>query len=199
MNRIGWLVLITVVATLFAPPTLAHESRAVLAASPETLGHVHFPISCSLAAQEQFDRALAMLHSFWFPQATEAFIAITQSEPDCAMAHWGVAMSQRWNQVEIQRRAASAWVAQTEGKKDEALQLMRSAADLEDASEKHVAMENRPWPMHDLLGELILETNQPARALDEFEASLKTSRNRLRGLYGAARASELSGAFVGTR
>jgi len=91
------------------------------------------------------------------------------------------------------------WVAQTEGKKDEALQLMRSAADLEDASEKHVAMENRPWPMRDLLGELTLETNQPARALDEFEASLKTSRNRLRGLYGAARASELSGAFVGTR
>jgi len=68
MNRVGWLVLITLVATLFAPPTLAHESRAVLAASPETLGHVHFPISCSPAAQEQFDRALAMLHSFWFPQ-----------------------------------------------------------------------------------------------------------------------------------
>src|SRR5215471_6742342 len=135
MNRIGWLVLTTLVATLFAPPTLAHESRAVLAASPETLGHVHFPISCSLAAQEQFDRALAMPHTFWFPQATPAFIAITQSEPDCAMAHWGVPMSQRWNQVEIQRRAASAWVAQTEGKKDEALQLMRSAADLEDASE----------------------------------------------------------------
>ena len=79
MNRIGWLVLITLVATLFAPPTLAHASRAVLAASPETLGHVHFPISCSPAAQEQFDRALAMLHSFWFPQATQAFIVITRA------------------------------------------------------------------------------------------------------------------------
>jgi tetratricopeptide (TPR) repeat protein len=96
-------------------------------------------------------------------------------------------------QVEIQRRAASAWVAQAEGKKNEALQLMRSAADLEDASEKHVAMENRLWPMRELLGELLLESNQPARALEEFEVSLKTSRNRLRGLYGAARASELSG------
>lgn len=97
MNRIGWLVLIALVAMLFAPPTLAHESRAVLAASPETLGHVHFRISRSAAAQEQFDRALAMLHSFWFPQATRVFIAITQTEPDCAMAHWGVAMSQRGN------------------------------------------------------------------------------------------------------
>jgi tetratricopeptide (TPR) repeat protein len=506
MNWSGWLVLvtlITLIATVSPDPALAHDNRVVLAASPETLGRVHFAISCSPAAQEQFDRALAMLHSFWFPPTTQAFTAITQSEPDCAMAHWGVAMSQRGNpllgapargametgraaiekartlgaktqperdyiaaletyfkdwetvdhprrvlayekamedvhlryptdpeaatlyalalneaimvlpadktyarhlkaagilervlathpdhpgalhylihsydfpplasrglpaarrydavassaphalhmpshiysmvgmwpesitanlaalavaktyvhamdfavyaylqgaqdaaakrmaeeaaallkaqapaatltptagvlavhtavaaiparlaiergawmeaaalqphpstpaadaithftramgaarngdvtsarkdieqlvslrdtlrgakqeywveQVEIQRRAASAWVAQAEGKKNEALQLMRSAADLEDASEKHVAMENRLWPMRELLGELLLESNQPARALEEFEVSLKTSRNRLRGLYGAARASELSG------
>jgi hypothetical protein len=51
------------------------------------------------------------------------------------------------DQVEIQRRAAVAWVAQAEGKKNEALKLMRSAAALEDASEKHVAMENRLWPL----------------------------------------------------
>jgi hypothetical protein len=47
------------------------------------------------------------------------------------------------DQVEIQRRAAAAWVAHAEGKKDEALKSMRSAAALEDVSEKHVAMENR--------------------------------------------------------
>ena len=97
------------------------------------------------------------------------------------------------DQVEIQRRAAVAWVAHAEGEKAEALKSMRSAADLEDASEKHVAMENRLWPMRELLGELLLETNEPAQALKEFEASFKASPNRFRGFYGAAKAAERSG------
>jgi tetratricopeptide (TPR) repeat protein len=96
-------------------------------------------------------------------------------------------------QVEIQRRAAVAWVALAEGRKDEAMQGMRAAADLEDDSEKHVAMENRLWPMRELLGELLLELNRPADALKEFEASLQVSRNRFRSLSGAARAAELAG------
>ncbi len=95
-------------------------------------------------------------------------------------------------QVGIQRNAAAAWVAYAEGKKDEALRLMRSAADLEDASEKHVAMENRLWPMRELLGELLLGMNEPAQALKEFEVSLQSARNRYRGFYGAAKAAERS-------
>ena len=96
-------------------------------------------------------------------------------------------------QVDIQRKAAEAWVAHAEGKRAEALKLMRSAADLEDASEKHVAMENRLWPMRELLGELLLELNEPAQALKEFEASLENARNRFRGLYGAGKAAERLG------
>ena len=95
-------------------------------------------------------------------------------------------------QVEIERSAAAAWVAYAEGKKDEALNWMRSAADLEDSSEKNVAMENRLWPMRELLGELLLELNEPAQALKEFELSLQTARNRYRGFYGAAKAAERS-------
>jgi len=57
------------------------------------------------------------------------------------------------------RSAAAAWVTYGEGKKDEALRLMRSAADQEDASQKDVAMENRLWPMRELLGELLLGMN----------------------------------------
>ncbi|HEV8723073.1 MAG TPA: hypothetical protein VGW77_20860 [Candidatus Binatia bacterium] len=94
------------------------------------------------------------------------------------------------DQVEIQRRAAAAWVAHAEGKKDEALKSMRSAAQLEDASEKHVAMENRLWPMRELLGEMLLQLNEPAQALKEFEASFKAAPNRFRGYYGAAKAAE---------
>jgi hypothetical protein len=54
----------------------------------EKLGKVHFPISCSTAAQEQFDRAIALLHSFWLDEAAKAFAAIAQGDPGCAMAHW---------------------------------------------------------------------------------------------------------------
>src|SRR6516162_11265288 len=57
-------------------------------------------------------------------------------------------------QVEIQLLAASAWIAQAKGQKDEALKFMRAAADLEDNSEKHIAMENRLYPMRELLGDL---------------------------------------------
>jgi len=96
-------------------------------------------------------------------------------------------------QVEIQRSAAAAWVTYGEGKKDEALRLMRSAADQEDASQKDVAMENRLWPMRELLGELLLGMNEPAKALKEFEVSLQSARNRYRGFYGAAKAAERSG------
>jgi tetratricopeptide (TPR) repeat protein len=96
-------------------------------------------------------------------------------------------------QVEVQIKAASAWIAHAQGNAAEAAKLMRTAADAEDASEKHVAMENRLWPMRELLGDLLLELKQPAQALKEYEQSLKEYPNRLRAFYGAAQAAETSG------
>ena len=96
-------------------------------------------------------------------------------------------------QVEIQHRAASAWAALAEGRHAEALSLMTAAADAEDASEKHVAMENRLWPMREILGELLLELGRPAEALAAFEPSLDAARNRMRGFHGAATAAQLIG------
>jgi tetratricopeptide (TPR) repeat protein len=89
--------------------------------------------------------------------------------------------------------AVSAWVAYAEGAREQAVKLMRAAADGEDGSVKHVAMENRLYPMRELFAELLLETGQAAPALREFEAALKENPNRYRGLYGAARAAETSG------
>ena len=94
------------------------------------------------------------------------------------------------SQVEIQMLAASAWIAQAKGEKETALKLMRAAANLEDDSEKHIAMENRLYPMRELLGDLLLEQQQPGLALAEYETSLMSTPNRLRGLYGAARAAK---------
>ena len=82
--------------------------------------------------------------------------------------------------TEEQIRAVSAWVAYAEGAREQATKLMRAAADAEDASIKHVAMENRLYPMRELLGELLLEVGQPAAALGEFETSLKENPNRYR-------------------
>jgi tetratricopeptide (TPR) repeat protein len=96
-------------------------------------------------------------------------------------------------QTEIQVSAASAWVAHAEGKKAEAVKLMRSAADREDASEKHVAMENRLWPMRELLGDLLLAMHESAPALKEYETSLQAARNRYRSFYGAAKAAQQLG------
>jgi hypothetical protein len=61
-------------------------------------GDLVFPISCGAQVQPSFDAALAALHSFWYGRAREEFAAITQTDPDCAMAQWGLAMSV-WNQL----------------------------------------------------------------------------------------------------
>jgi hypothetical protein len=58
---------------------------------------VHFPISCTPAAQAEFDRAVAMLHSFFYPETEKAFRAVVEKDPSCAMAYWGLAISQRPN------------------------------------------------------------------------------------------------------
>jgi len=95
-------------------------------------------------------------------------------------------------QVEVQVLGAQAWATRAQGDKAEAQKLMRAAADLEDGSEKHIAMENRLYPMRELLGDLLLEQQQPAQALAEYETALTSTPNRLRGLYGAATAAELA-------
>jgi tetratricopeptide (TPR) repeat protein len=96
-------------------------------------------------------------------------------------------------QVEIQRRSAAAWLAHAEGNDQEALALMRSAAELEASTEKHPVTPGPIVPARELLGDMLLELKQPEEALREFETSLGESPNRFNGLYGAARAAELSG------
>jgi hypothetical protein len=63
----------------------------------EHFGSAHLATSCSAEAQPQLDRAVSMLHSFFFPETVKAFTAIAAAEPSCAMAYWGIAMSQRPN------------------------------------------------------------------------------------------------------
>jgi hypothetical protein len=96
-------------------------------------------------------------------------------------------------QVDVQILAAQAWLAHGRGDKPGAAKLMRAAADREDASEKHVAMENRLYPMRELFADLLQEQGEAAAALTEYEASLKNAPERVRGFYGAATAAQKSG------
>ncbi len=96
-------------------------------------------------------------------------------------------------QVEIQILSAQAWLSHAQGSKDQALKFMRAAADLEDSSEKHVAMENRLYPQREQLGDMLRDLGQPEAALKEYQQSMKSAPNRLRGYYGAAKAAEAAG------
>jgi len=96
-------------------------------------------------------------------------------------------------EVDVQRKAAAGWIQLAEGNKDEALKLMRAAADLEDRNEKHIVTPGRVVPARELLGEMLLQLNQPEAALKEFEASQAREPNRFRNYLGSARAAELAG------
>ena len=77
---------------------------------------------------------------------------------------WTRRSDEYWaGQVAIQERAGEAWIALSRGPQREAIAAMRQAADLEDRSGKHVAMENRLSPIRELLGELLMEAQSPRR------------------------------------
>jgi hypothetical protein len=91
MKRLSLFLLAFTISTAM-PAALAqdHSGHEHSANDPaEKLGTVHFTVSCTPAAQEQFDRALSMLHSFWYPQGLKAFQQVAATDPNCAMAFGG--------------------------------------------------------------------------------------------------------------
>jgi tetratricopeptide (TPR) repeat protein len=96
-------------------------------------------------------------------------------------------------QIEIQNLIASTWLRYAEHNYEESLRLARSAADLDDATDKHPVTPGAILPAREQLGELLLDLKQPADALREFETSFHNTPNRFNGLYGAARAARLAG------
>ena len=97
------------------------------------------------------------------------------------------------NQVQIQIKSSEAWIALKEGRRQEALSLMTTAADLEDGTEKHPVTPGEVKPARELLGDMLIELNEPVKALDAYEQDLGKHANRFNGLYGAATAAKQSG------
>ena len=96
-------------------------------------------------------------------------------------------------QVEIQAIEVSAWSALAVGEKTEALRQMNGAAELEDGTEKSAVTPGPLSPARELLGAMFLEMNEPAKALEQFEATLQKEPRRFHALYGAAHAAQLIG------
>jgi tetratricopeptide (TPR) repeat protein len=95
--------------------------------------------------------------------------------------------------LDLQMQAASAWMAAAEGKKNEAIEMLRRAADSEDTLGKHPVSPGAFVPIREQLGDLLLEAGQAKEAQLQFETALKIYPGRFRGLYGAARAAEQTG------
>jgi hypothetical protein len=139
-------------------------------------------------AMTWFARGLGAARLGQAPAANESVSALKQIRERLLKAsenYWAL-------QVEIQELAVRAWVALAEGKKEEALQQMKSAAELEDGTEKSAVTPGPLAPARELLGEMLLELNEPRQALEQFEATLSKEPGRLRALYGAAYAAQLS-------
>jgi tetratricopeptide (TPR) repeat protein len=141
------------------------------------------------AAMITYARALGAAHTGDFASA-QAEIGKLQAARDSLIQ----AKNTYWaGQVDVEIRSATAVLAQVQGRMDEALTLMRSAADLEDASDKHPVTPGSIVPARELLGDMLLEADQPAQALVEYEHSLGSAPNRFHGLAGAAAAAERAG------
>ncbi len=93
-------------------------------------------------------------------------------------------------QVEKQLKSSEAWIAFKEGKDDQAIILMKLAADMEDKTEKHPVTPGEVLPARELLAEMFMQMNRPEEGLKAFEYNLKKHPNRFNALYGAATASE---------
>jgi len=131
--------------------------------------------------------AAARLHDAAKAQASVAALQDIRTRLEKAKeSYWA-------GQAEIQRLEVNAWSSLVAGRKDLALTTMKSAAEMEDGTDKKAITPGPLAPARELFGEMLLEINQPAQALEQFEATLKKEPNRFRALYGAARAAQLSG------
>jgi hypothetical protein len=102
-------------------------------------------------------------------------------------------MSRESAQVQVQINTGEAWIQYKEGNNETALKLMTIAADMEDGTEKHPVTPGEIIPARELLGDMLLEMNEPALALTAYKSVLETHPNRFNGLYSAGVAAQKCG------
>jgi hypothetical protein len=174
------------IPTRYALERRQWTEAAELLFHPQSLSWDKFPQAQSIV---WFGRGLGAARGGQPAEARKSLArleALRDSMTAAKNAYWA-------NQAEIQRLAVAGWIARADGRNDEAVTLLRQAADREDATEKHPVTPGSIQPSREMLAELLLELGQARQALAEFEASQKVDPNRLHGLAGAARAAERAG------
>jgi len=139
------------------------------------------------AAVTAWSRAVGLARSKQAPAARKEAAKLTSAYEQIRAAgdeYWA-------RQIHVQLNSALAWINHAEAKGDEAVKLMRDAADEEDAVEKQPVTPGAISPAREQLGDLLLELNRPADALREFERALAMTPQRRNALAGAARAREM--------
>ncbi len=140
-------------------------------------------------AVSHFARALGAARVGNLPAARqdlERLAALRDAVTASGDAYWA-------GQVEIQRRAATAWVWHVEGKGDAAVTAMREVAAMEDATDKSAVTPGPIKPARELLADMLMDLGRHAEALTEYEATLAKEPLRFRATYGAARAAAAAG------
>src|SRR5512134_410030 len=162
------------------------KQAAALELSPAGLSWSKFPQAEAILV---FARGLGAARSGDVAAArkdAERLRALKEAMTVAKIGYWA-------GQAEFQIKTVDAWIAFAEKRQEDAVQLMRAAAEAEEASDKHPVTPGNVVPSRELLGEMLMALNQPAQAFAEFERSLKRDPNRFRGISGAARAAEASG------
>jgi tetratricopeptide (TPR) repeat protein len=158
------------------------EEAAALEVAPFSFPWAEFPFAEAII---QYARAIGAARTGDLERARKALSrleALNAAATEAKLTYWS-------GQIALQRKAASAWLAEAEGKKDEALVLMKEAVDLEAATDKHPVTPGPVLPVREMYAELLSSRGRAKEALAEYEASLATAPNRLAALNGAVRAA----------
>jgi len=141
-------------------------------------------------ANTEFARAIGAARSGDVEGARRALARLTEIQQITLAQQKGFDWA---TQIEIQRLGAAGWLAHAEGNNEEAVRLLRAAADLEDSTSKHPVTPGALLPAREQLADLLMELGDAPAALGEYESALRTQPARYNSLHGAALAAERTG------
>ncbi|WP_146084202.1 hypothetical protein [Marinobacter maroccanus] len=174
------------------PARLAVEARdweAAAAITPRAVNYIRWDKFAWPEALSWFAHGLGAVHTGDLEAAREA----EQRLESLAEAARSAADQRFSTYIEVDRRILAGWIAKAEGEPDRAIELMRSAGELEASVEKHPVTPGALLPPYEALGDLLVALDRPAQALAAYEQSDQTWPNRYNTLEGAARAADLTG------
>jgi tetratricopeptide (TPR) repeat protein len=163
-----------------------NEAAALVPRAPAFLDWDRFAWPEAIA---QFARGLGAIHQG--KPADAGAVSERLTELEAATRKSGEELFAR--NIQVLRLELDAWLGHAEGREDSSVALMRAAAELESTTPKHAVTPGPTLPAHELLGDLLMELNQPAEALVAYERSMESWPKRFNGLLGAARAARATG------